>query len=568
MRDRPGRGRPQWTHSPWLGTIGGLEVVTECSEVRGNTKRRPLRPRNSIIAMPFPTSQSPGRVAFVGAGPGAADLLTLRAVDRLRAADVIVHDSLVPHLVLDEVNPTAERIQVDRDLDQRPSPGTATGRLLARLALEGRTVVRLKGGDPTVFARLTEELEPLRQAGVAVEFVPGITAALAAAAAAGVPLTNRDSASSLTLVTGREADGKPDGIDFRSLAGLPGSLAVYMGVEQVARWSRELLAAGLSGDTPVTIVSRCSWPDQRIGGSTLGECVRDFATQGWRSPAVVVVGATVPPASGPLRGQLVLATRPAGQEAEIAAAVRAAGGECINVPLVRIADPPSWRQLDDALRRADTYDWIVFASANGVRGFEKRLAALGLDGRALGTARLAAIGPATRRHLEAAGYRCDLVPASFSSEGLAAALAGRTVRGRYLLVRADRGRDVLRHELESRGHHVEEVVAYESLAFESLDPDTLADLDAAPVTRVTLTSPSIVDAAVRLLGPRLQSWRIATISPLTSAALARHGLVPAAEAADATATGLVDAIVRHEAAGVRPSAESVETAKLPPTSRG
>lgn len=518
--------------------------------------------------MPSPSASPPGRVAFVGAGPGAADLLTLRAVDRLRAADVIVHDSLVPLRVLDEVNPTAERIQVDRDQDQRPSPGIATGRLLARLVLEGRTVVRLKGGDPTVFARLTEELEPLRQAGVAVEFVPGITAALAAAAAAAVPLTSRDSASSVTLVTGRAADGKADGIDFRSLAGLPGTLAVYMGVEQVARWSRELLAAGLPADTPVTIVSRCSWPDQRIGGSTLGDCVRDFAAQGWRSPAVVVVGARVPPASGPLQGQLVLATRPAGQEGDLAAAIRAVGGECINVPLVRIADPPSWRPLDEAIRRADTYDWIVFASGNGVRGFTRRLAALGLDGRALGTARLAAIGPATRRQLEASGYRCDLVPQNFSSEGLVAALAARTVRGRYLLVRAERGRDVLRRDLESQGHHVDEAAAYESLSLELLDSDTLAGLDASPVTWLTLTSPSIADAAARLFGPRLMSWKIATISPLTSAALARHGLQPAAEAVEATATGLVDAIVRHEAARVRPSAESAKAANLPPTSRG
>ena len=504
----------------------------------------------------------------MGAGPGAADLLTLRAVDRLRAADVVVHDSLVPHQVLDEVNPTAERIQVDRDLDQRPSPGTATGRLLARLALDGRTVVRLKGGDPTVFARLAEELEPLRQAGVAVEFVPGITAALAAAAAAAVPLTSRDSASSVTLVTGREADGKADGIDFRALAGLPGTLAVYMGVEQVARWSRELLAAGLAADTPVTIVSRCSWPDQRIGGSTLGDCVRDFGAQRWRSPAVVMVGAKAAPAAGPLRGQLVLATRPVGQEGEIAAAIRAAGGECINVPLVRIADPPSWQPLDEAIGRADTYDWIVFASGNGVRGFTRRLAALSLDGRALGTARLAAIGPATRRQLEAAGYRCDLVPPWFSSEALAAALAERTVRGRYLLVRADKGRDVLRHELESLGHHVDEAVAYQSQPLESLDPDTLAGLTVAPVSWLMLTSPSIADAAVRLFGSRLRAWRIATISPLTSAALARHGLQPAAEAVEATVTGLVDAIVRHGPAGVRLSAESAEAANLPPNSRG
>jgi uroporphyrinogen III methyltransferase/synthase len=160
------------------------------------------------------------------------------------------------------------------------------------------------------------------------------------------------------------------------------------------------------------------------------------------------------------------------------------------------------------------------------------------------------------------------VPQTFSSEGLVAALAAQTSRGRYLLVRADRGRDVVRRDLESHGHQVDEAVAYESLSLGSLDSDTLAGLDATSVAWLTLTSPSVADAAVRLFGPRLRSWKIATISPLTSAALARHGLQPAAEAVEATATGLVDAIVRHGPAGVRLSEESAEAANLPPTSRG
>lgn len=507
-----------------------------------------------------------GRVSFVGAGPGAADLLTLRAAERLRAADAIVHDALVPQGLLDEINPTAERFPVDRDQESRPSPGIATGRLLARLAVEGRVVVRLKGGDPTVFARLTEELEPLRQAGVPVEFVPGITAAVAAAAAAGVPLTSRDAASSLTLVTGREADGKLDGIDFGALAAVPGTLAVYMGVEQVARWSRDLLAGGMPGSTPVTVVSRCSWPDQRIGSSTLADCPRDFARAGWRPPAVVLVGAAAAVPAGPLRGRLVVVTRPAGQEGDVMAAIRAVGGDGLHVPLMRIVDPPSWRSLDDAIEKIDTYDWVVFASVNGVRAFLRRLRLRGRDARALGTARLAAIGPVTRRALESSGLRCDLMPEEFRSEGLAAVLASRAVRGRYLLVRAEKGRDVLRRELESRGHHVDEVTAYATQPAEPPTGEMIAAIDAAAACWITLTSSSIVDAAVRVFGERLKSWRIATISPVTSEALARHGLRPAVEAATATAAGLVDAIVAHESASaLHPSAESTGSANLPPS---
>jgi uroporphyrinogen III methyltransferase / synthase len=515
--------------------------------------------------------RQPGRVCFVGAGPGVADLLTLRAVERLRSADVIVHDALVPTRLLDGINPNAERIQVARELDLRPDPGLATGRLLARLALEGRVVVRLKGGDPSVFARLAEELEPLREAGVPIEVVPGVTAAVAAAAAAAVPLTTRGAASSLTIVTGREADEKADAVDYAALAAVSGTLVVYMGVEQVCRWSRALLDAGRAADTPVTIVSHCSWPDQRVAFSTLADCAADFATHGWQSPAVVIVGVAADAATGPLHGRLVLVTRPAGQEEDVTAAVRALGGECLHVPVIRICDPPSWRPLDAAIAAADTFDWIVFTSANGVNAFLRRLAAAGRDGRALGTARLAAIGPATARRLVEAGYRCDLTPESFRSEGLAASLAGAAHRGRFLLVRAARGRELLRPALEAAGHDVVEVVAYENMPLEALDAADAATVARAPIDWLTLTSPSIAEAAVRLFGPRLEGWRIATISPVTTAALERAGIRPTVEAAQATTAALVDAIREWEeaaAAGLLPSAGSARPANFPRTLRG
>ncbi|MFM7184710.1 MAG: uroporphyrinogen-III C-methyltransferase [Planctomycetota bacterium] len=508
-------------------------------------------------------------MCFVGAGPGAADLLTVRAVERLRDADVIVHDALVPARLLDDVNPHAERVPVERCRDQGLDPGSATGRLLVRLAMEGRNVVRVKGGDPTVFGRLAEELEPVRQAGLAVEFVPGVTAAVAAAAAAGVPLTSRADASIVSILTGREADDKDSVVDFARLAKLQGTLVVYMAVEQVARWSAGLLAAGKDPETPVTIVSRCSWPDERIGATTLGTCAADVERGGWRSPAVVIVGASAPP-SGPLAGRLVVVTRPAGQEGDLVAAIRAAGGQTLHVPLVAIGEPPAWRPLDEAIRAASTYDWIVFASANGVRAFGARLAALRLDGRILGTARLAAIGPATRRQLELAGYRCDLTPAVARSEDLAAELAAGSRRGRFLLIRASRGREELRLGLEALGHHVDEVVAYESRSRSALDADEAEAVVRLPVDWIVLTSPSIATAAVQLFGERMRHWRIASISPVTTAALEPHGLRPAVEADRATAAGIVEAICRHDrgAAGVLPPAGSPMAAHLPPTSRG
>jgi uroporphyrinogen III methyltransferase/synthase len=497
-----------------------------------------------------------GHVSFVGAGPGAADLLTLRAAEALRAAEVVVHDRLVPAALLDALCPAAERIAVVRDDAAGGDPGETTGRLLVRLALAGRCVVRLKGGDPTVFARLAEELQPLRDAGVTVSIVPGVTAALAAAAAAAVPLTSRAAASSLTIVTGHEAEAKEAGLDFHSLAVIPGTLVIYMGVEQAARWAQSLIEAGKPAATPVTVVSRCSWPAERIATGTLADCAAGLDRAGWQSPAVVIVGeAARSVTAGPLSGRRVLITRPAGQGDELATLVRAAGGESVAVPLVDIADPPSWQPLDEAIGRADTYDWIVFASANGVRSFAARLRAAARDARALGTARLAAIGPATHRALDAAGLVCDLTPAAFRSEGLAAAFATMPRGGRFLLVRADKGRDLLRRELEAHGHHVDEVVAYVSRPPQTVDPTTLATLEAS-VDWVTVTSSSIAESAVRLFGDRMRRWRIASISPITSAALERLDLRATVEADAATAAGIVAAIARWEGTAAARPAES------------
>jgi uroporphyrinogen III methyltransferase/synthase len=499
------------------------------------------------------TAAGAGRIVFVGAGPGAADLLTVRGVDVLRRATFVVHDTLVPPAVLALAAATAERRCVTSATSPDVDPGTATGLLLVELARRGGLVVRLKGGDPTVFARLAEELAPLRQAGIPFEIVPGVTAALAAAAAAAMPLTSRSSASSLTILTGHEADAKASAADFATIATLPGTLAVYMGVEQAPEWSRRLMEAGLTGDTPVTMVSRASWPDQRIGSTTLGRCADDIAGNGWQSPAVLIVEAgTVQAACGPLAGRRVLVTRPAGQGEDVASRVRAAGGGCIAVPLVEIAPPESCAALDEGMRHAATYDWIVFSSVNGVQAFVERLRSRRLDARALGTARIAAIGPTTRLALEAAGFVVDLAPTAFRSEGLVEAFAAVAPGTRFLVVRADQSRGVLQRDLRDRGHHVDEVVAYRSRPVTSLDAATWADLDRG-VDWVTVTSPSIARAARQVFGDRLSGWRIASLSPVTTAALRDVGIEPTVEAAEATAAALVEAIVAHESRTIAPA---------------
>ena len=309
----------------------------------------------SARTMTARTDSRPGRVWFVGAGPGSWDLLTIRAAACLQTADLVVHDALVPPWLRDAIAPTAELVPVERETADG-DPGEATGRLLVRLAASGRTVVRLKGGDPAVFARLAEEIQPLRDAGIAYELVPGVTAALAAAAAAAAPLTSRATASSLTLVTGHEAGDKPNAVDFRTIASLPGTLAIYMGIEQMDRWSTALLEAGKPAETPVTIVSRCSWPDQRIITSTLARCAVDAAAAGLRPPAIAIVGAAAGSMqrTGPLAGRRVLV-----QPLSLAAAAVGADGIIVEVhpePEAAICDGPQALRSEEFDQYAQAVD--------------------------------------------------------------------------------------------------------------------------------------------------------------------------------------------------------------------
>jgi len=484
-------------------------------------------------------------VSFVGAGPGSPDLLTLRAVARLREADVVVHDRLVPMELL-AAAVSARLLPAPRGGEAvgDDDPGAVTGRLLVRLAHEGARVVRLKGGDPGVFARLVEELQPVRDAGIDWEIVPGVTAALAAAAAAGLPLTNRAAASSLTFITGHGRRADPSRVDYALLARLPGTLAVYMGLDQARTWAGALLAAGRPPSTPVTVVSRVGWPDQHVDSSDLAGCAAGILDERCAPPAIVLVAMTAEPAPpGPLAGQTILVTRPAGQSGDLVQALAEQGGTAIALPLVTIGPPPDPAAFDTALRRADGYDWIVFVSTNAVAAFRDRLRALGCDGRSLGTARIAAIGSATRAALEDAGWRCDLQPDDERSEGLLATLAGSVRGGRFLLLRADAGRDVLREGLRRAGHHVDEVAAYRAVPLEALPPGIAAGIDPHGIDWVTVTSGRIAEAACRLLGPQLRRCRVASISPVTSAVLRGHGIEPAAEADRPTTASLVGAIV-------------------------
>ena len=350
-------------------------------------------------------AQQFGTVYLVGGGPGDPGLITLRGCQCLARADVVLYDYLVNPQVLVHANPRAELVCLGRHGRDRILPQEEINARLVAHARAGRTVVRLKGGDPIVFARAAEEIGALEQAGVPYEIVPGITAALAVGSYAGIPLTRGDAASAVALVTGHERDDKTTGLDYAALAAFPGTLVFYMGVTTAEHWAGRLIAAGKPADTPAAIVRRCSLADQQTIVCTLGTVADEIRTRRLRPPALVIVGTVATLASGhnwfverPLFGRRVLVTRAAHQASELASALSDLGADVLVQPAIEIAPPADWAPVDAALARIDEFDWIVFSSANGVRSLLDRL--LGeRDLRALHQVKLAAIGPGSAEEL-------------------------------------------------------------------------------------------------------------------------------------------------------------------------
>ena len=501
--------------------------------------------------MPSPPP-TPARAYLVGAGPGDPGLITLRGVQCLARADVVLYDYLVNPQILDHAPARAERVCLGRHGQGRIMSQQEINDRMIRAARAGQVVVRLKAGDPAVFARAAEEVQALIGAGIEFEIVPGITAALAAGSHAGVSLTDRHLASAVALVTGHEQEGKPEpALDYRSLAAFPGTLVFYMGVTSAPHWTSALLAAGKSPDTPAAIVRRCSWPDQETVHCTLGTVVAELNRRKMRPPVIVIVGDVVRWdantawfATRPLSGKRIVITRPLGQADALREPLQELGADVLVQPAIEISPPADWALVDDALQRLDHYDWLVFSSANGVRYFFERLLATGGDMRRLGRVQLAAIGPGTAEELADFGLRADLMPGEFRAEALAEALAAADGR-RFLLIRASRGREVLAERLRAAGREVDQVVTYRSSDVEQPIPEIAGALAAGEIDWVTVTSSAIARSLAALFGDQLRHTKLASISPVTSATLRELGFPPGIEATDYTMAGLVDAILRH-----------------------
>ena len=504
-----------------------------------------------------------GKVFLVGAGPGDPGLITVRGRELIESADAIVYDALAnPALLPPDAVATGfpELFYVGkRGGDKRSVSQEDINELIIRLAREGKRVVRLKGGDPFVFGRGSEEAIACGEASVPCEVVPGITAGIGATAYAGIPVTHRGMSSSVTLVTGSEDPSKlANTTNWSALAKSGSTIVLYMGVKTLPATTAALLDGGLPAETPAAAIQWGTHSKQRTVVATLGTLCEAIERERLKAPVVTVIGWSVLLRDEiawfekrPLFGKKIVVTRAADQAPALSGRLRELGAEVLEVPAVRIArldlDP-----LRMALENLSGFDWLVFTSRNGVSLFWEQLLSSGRDARALAGLKIAAVGAATAGALLEHGIAVDVIPERFVAEGLLDALRGRDdVAGSTVLhVGAEGARDVLRAGLEEMGAEVVLLSVYRSVPQPEGAENLRAALGQGEVSLVTLTSASAVSGLIEAVGEdAARGVAAASIGPITSEAARSAGLDVTIEATESTIDGLVDAIVSAHARG-------------------
>ena len=509
------------------------------------------------------------QVWLVGAGPGDIGLISVRGMQQLRQAEVVVFDALVNPAFLNEAPPEAERIDVGKRAGEHKLDQEKINQLLVDKAKSGQRVVRLKGGDPYLFGRGAEEASYLARHGIRFEVVPGITAGIAAPMFAGFPVTHREFASTVTFVTGHEDPGKNgSAVDYCALAALirqGGTVCFYMGVSRLGQIVEALRNNNLGEQTPVGVVQWGTLPQQRSVRTTLTRARAEVEAAGIAAPAIIVVGqvaAVDDPgldffSSRPLFGQCVMITRTRQQASVLRGRLEVLGALTLEAPTIELVPPQDWNNVDAAIIAIDEYDWLVLTSVNGVEALADRMGKLKLDGRHLSAVKIAAIGNATSEAINRRlGIRADLVPSHFVSQSLADELiALGDVKGRrFLLLRADIAGPLLPEKFAEAGAYVTEVAAYQTKSAARLPDDCLEALRQDRVDWVTFTSSSTAENMVDLLGDErklLENVQIASIGPVTSKTVRRLGLAITVEAATSNLSGLVAAIIESTGHGHR-----------------
>ncbi len=501
-------------------------------------------------------SARPGVVYLVGAGPGDPGLLTVRAVELIATADVILHDRLIPPGALDGAREDAELVYCGKRPGKPEVPQPRIEQLMVEHARAGRSVVRLKGGDPFVFGRGGEEAEALAVAGVPFEVVPGVTAGVAAPAYAGIPVTHRDDASAVAFVTGHEDPAKDDSaLDWPALARFPGTLVLYMGVGRLPEIAQRLIAAGRDPGEPAAAIERGTMAAQRTATATLDGLAEEVERTGLSPPAILLFGPVAARREAiawlerrPLHGRRVVVTRARAQASGLARTLEALGADVVELPAIRIVPRLDSAEIRAAVDALHTYALVCLTSPNGVRLLFRAMAEAGRDARALASATVAAIGPGTAEALREHGLIADVVPERFVAEAMVEALEQVDVSGRPVLVaRAAEARDVLPDALRRRGAEVDVVALYETVAE---DPEPEALEQAAGADYVTFTSSSTVRNFVDAVGDGYPTGgRVVTIGPVTSEAARDAGLTVDVEAERHDVDGLVDALLADASAG-------------------
>lgn len=498
-----------------------------------------------------------GKVYLIGAGPGDPGLLGLKAKECLETADAVVYDRLADPRIIEFCRKDAEMVYVGKASANHTMRQPDINKLLVKLAAEGKTVARLKGGDPFVFGRGGEEAIELLEAGLPFEFVPGVTSAIAVAEYAGIPVTHRHVATSFAVITGHEDPTKGEStINWKGLATAVDTLVFLMGVENIERISSQLIANGRSADCPAAVIRWGTRPEQRTLITTVGKAAADVKATGMKPPAIFLVGEVVKLReqlqwfdNKPLFGKTVIVTRARAQASALTKKLEAQGARVLEVPAIKIVPPADFAPLDKAIAEIDTYKWLILTSVNGVEYFFNRLQKAGKDSRALWGIKIAAIGSATAEALKGYGITADLIPSAYKAEELADALAEDTKAGdKLLLARAKVARNVLPERLRALGAQVDVVAAYETVTDCQNKEELLEALESGEASVVTFTSSSTVTNLLDVLGDKkdlLNKVALAAIGPVTAETLEKNGLKPAISAAEYTIDGLMTAIEEY-----------------------
>ncbi len=507
-------------------------------------------------------------VYLIGAGPGDTGLITVKGLECLKKADVVIYDYLSNPRLLAHCKAGCEKIYVGKKGSRHTLEQEDINKLLIGKASEGNVVARLKGGDPFVFGHGGEEALALAEAAIPFEIVPGITAAIAAPAYAGIPVTHRDLTSTFALVTGHEDPTKEQSaIDWEKIATGAGTLTFYMGVKNLPNIVGKLIECGRAPDTPVAVIRWGTTARQRTVVGTLNDIVTKVEEADLKAPALTIVGEVVKLRDRlnwferrPLFSRRIVVTRSRAQASEFVEQIESLGAEAVELPTIRIADPEGFGTLDKAIDELSSFDWLVFTSVNAVGKFVERLRQRERDIRDLRGIKICAIGPATADEVARFHLRVDLVPRKYVAESIVESLehVGEIEGKRFLLPRADIARSLLPDEIGKRGGEAVEVVVYQTVLEEEVDRDVIQSLAEGQIDVVTFTSSSTVRNFAQLVGKeRLEEIKkrthFASIGPITTQTASELGIPIHAEAEEHDIPGLLKSLL--EFFGVR-SADS------------